>query len=814
MLLPPDAELVRRDTKIKGLRFLFDPKAFAELLRSRLPEINLKTALITYVRYKPGTNCLVLYRLQAAGEEFSVYAKAYGRGAADKLEKARKRPAVESSFGPGRLFFDDEGIVISFFPNDVSIKTLVKLGNTDSRKRVLRRLAPDQIALWNASLRELRYKPERRFVAQLLFGAEPKAVLKFYTAGDYRQALAGARAFNSGELLTLPRLIGRSERRRALAFEWLDGKVLSDAFAEENFKPEKIELVGAGLAELHAQQATGLIHLTRAAEANSLRAVANDIGSICPNLAKSARALAGRLAAMLMSEPERKYPIHGDFYAQQALLCGDQVAILDFDRSCYGDPAADLGNFTAHLERDLQRGEITTERAELLRNALICGYKKSEPAIRSAHRQIEEQNIELYTAVGLFRLAPFPFRDHEDDWANGIEKILSRAKEIAARLEKTSLNIGLTTNKDWQIPPIHKSPGSEVLVTDPFGVANDEKMPFLARALEPSEVKTLFAPHLRSLLGSEAVFRLLAIRAVRHKPGRRAVIEYDLEAKRSNSKTETLTIVGKARSKGLDETSFQIQRSLWLSNFNDASSDGISVPEPIAAIPELRMWMQRYVPGTVISSLLTGSEGVDLARRIAKAIYKLHQMPLPQPAKARRSHTIFEELEILRNRLNAVAGMKPNWQERIKFVLAASEKLGETLTNDDQATIHRDFYGDQIIVSGERLFLIDFDLLCAGDPALDVGNFIGHITEQSLRAYGDPTTLKDREQALEDAYAELAGEQLRNRVRAYATLTLARHIYISTLFADRRMFTEKLLELCEDRLGIRHERFNNKQAAA
>src|SRR2546426_9353652 len=39
-----------------------------------------------------------------------------------------------------------------------------------------------------------------------------------------------------------------------------------------------------------------------------------------------------------------------------------------------------------------------------------------------------------------------------------------------------------------------------------------------------------------------------------------------------------------------------------------------------------------------------------------------------------------------------------------------------------------------VIVNGERLFLLDFDLYCEGDPALDIGNFLGHITEQSLRS--------------------------------------------------------------------------------
>jgi len=39
-------------------------------------------------------------------------------------------------------------------------------------------------------------------------------------------------------------------------------------------------------------------------------------------------------------------------------------------------------------------------------------------------------------------------------------------------------------------------------------------------------------------------------------------------------------------------------------------------------------------------------------------------------------------------------------------------------------------------------------------------------------------------------------------VRAYATLTLVRHIYLSSRFPERVRLTEQLIELCEGRLGL------------
>src|SRR5207244_13023852 len=71
----------------------------------------------------------------------------------------------------------------------------------------------------------------------------------------------------------------------------------------------------------------------------------------------------------------------------------------------------------------------------------------------------------------------------------------------------------------------------------------------------------------------------------------------------------------------------------------------------------------------------------------------------------------------------------------------------------------------------------------------------------------DPEALVDQERAMEERFVELSGVAPA-AVRAYATLTLVRHVYLSTLFPERRPFTQSLIELCEARLGVtRHGGF-------
>lgn len=329
-------------------------------------------------------------------------------------------------------------------------------------------------------------------------------------------------------------------------------------------------------------------------------------------------------------------------------------------------------------------------------------------------------------------------------------------------------------------------------VLDPFGVAADPAMPSLAAALDPVAAQR----RLGRILGRH--IELKAIRVARYKPGRRCLIEYDVELAPPKSLPEILTLIGKVRAKRYGKSGHRLLAAFWNAGFDTRSTDGISVPEPIGMVFKFRMWLQRKMPGQVATELLTRPSAVELMRRIAEAAHKVHRAAVPPD----RRHTIADELHILRERLTIVSRSKPQWEPRIESVLAACERLGASVPDPVFCGIHRDFYSDQILVDGARLYLTDFDLYCEADPGLDIGNFLGHLTEYSLRVRGDPEALVSLEEALEERFVQLSGPAVRKSVRAYATLTLVRHIYLSTLFPERRASTADLLEICEQRLGV------------
>jgi len=150
-------------------------------------------------------------------------------------------------------------------------------------------------------------------------------------------------------------------------------------------------------------------------------------------------------------------------------------------------------------------------------------------------------------------------------------------------------------------------------VIDPFNITTDPNLSFLTAALNPITAQQELTKNLPQPLQKS---NLCAIKVIRHKPGRRCLIEYNLT--NPNNSTIPITLLGKVRAKGTDFKSYQLNKTLWQKEFTDNSNDGISIPEPIAIIPEFQMWLQRKVPGVTATKLLPQPQGIPLSKQLPK----------------------------------------------------------------------------------------------------------------------------------------------------------------------------------------------------
>ena len=318
---------------------------------------------------------------------------------------------------------------------------------------------------------------------------------------------------------------------------------------------------------------------------------------------------------------------------------------------------------------------------------------------------------------------------------------------------------------------------------DPAQALTDPVMTALPAALDPACARDAFASACPALAHRPAIAE---IDVIRYRRGRRCLVRYGFA-------DGTGAVIGKLTAKGVHKRGLAVQQLLHAAGFASDAADGLHVPEPLGAVPSLGLWLQREVAGRPLQAMLGEPESVLACARAAEALAKLHA----EPAGDARRWTIEDELAVLDARLNELARCRPDLAERVWGLRRRCHAAAAALPEPAVTGIHRDFYPEQLIVDGDRLNLVDLDLYSQGDPALDAGNFIAHLTEAAIRAKGDPAGYTPLLEAFRGRFASRSPATPAVAIRTYTLLSLARLAAISTTIPERTGTTERLLDSCD-----------------
>ena len=754
MLSRDDARVVDRDRGLPGLRIVLDPERFAEWLRRNYREAGIREAHPRYLRYKPGTSCLMTYAVDWAGGSAVLAVKAYRPPAADKLAKAARLRAQRTPLGSAAVVSEDIALAATVLPYDLKIRKLRDLLGTTA-EGVLDGLLP--IHAGTPHLRVLSYKPERRAVLRA-DGITPRAVVRVYSAREYATG-AGRRIVSQPPGVQLARTLAIHQRYPVTVTEWLDGDDGSIAFASA----DRAAAIGEVLARLHSAACTATWTRSADDERRQLHDVASGLSDLLPAHAARLNHLAGALGECLdpLSVPALT---HGDFAARQVVFTARGAAMIDLDEAAAGHPATDIGSFLADIEYRVICGELEHVAGERSAAGFLDGYSR----IRAV-----PTGFEAYFSAHLLRLAPTPFRARVPDWQSRVEEVIARCESLPWR---PRVLVPIATGAA-PIQPVAPPAASD---QEP-----DATMPWLGAALDPLRATRLF----RDLGWSCPDTRVRSASILRHKRGRRCLVRYDMSG-------PVATVFGKTRAKGLDLRTARLNERLYGEGFGAGSADGIEVPPFLGRVPPLRMWLQAAVSGESASDRLTRGDG-GVARRLAEAIAKVQRLgPLPE-----RTHTIEDECRILEERLAACTDRHPEWRDRLARLFDGCEALRASLLDAPLVPAHRDFYPDQILVAGSRFVLLDFDLYALAHPALDAGNCIAHVIELGLRPDAARATLDEAALAMREAMAAALPGRMGRAIDVFTMLTLVRLIDIDDRLDHRRACVEPLLAVCEERLG-------------
>lgn len=422
MLASPDRELAERHPQLPGLSLVFDTTALSESARRCGVELP-RDCEPTYVRFKPGTRCLVGYGSSRSHGPPLFYASAFERGSA-KLGKAPKRAVVETSHGPGRVVLDEHAVELCVFPNDDHLEVLIPLANSETRGRVIARLLPATTFEAESFIDVVAYKPERRCVFRYSGGDGTTALIKAYDQNGFGSARKSALHFCSKPQTSgTQRLIGADESGRLLAMNWLPGRSMGEEMRLPSADLSHTLRAGGRIAEIHDSEPDGLPVWSHSGAAGRLHEIAAVLGVLLPPLFDRMLDLSSRLMAVLNDVAGASVVSHGDFHMEQILIDEDRIALIDFDEALMAPPAFDIGSFISRLHINAARGEISESVADDAAEVLVEGYasKRAAPSKRE---------ILAFTALALLNVAHEPFRRRRTEWSSEIFAILDRTEQL------------------------------------------------------------------------------------------------------------------------------------------------------------------------------------------------------------------------------------------------------------------------------------------------------------------------------------------------------------------------------------------------
>jgi hypothetical protein len=414
----PDLSLASRDDALPGLPYLLDDARLSSLLG--------ETVRVTRVRYKPRTSLLVAFR-RIRNNAF-VYGWAMTRTRASNAKLLRRELASRSRGGGIRVLRpdprqDDNLVAVGGVEDDwVLYSNLLWL-----REQGMERLGLPQPGSTLARAGSvLRYKPERRLVLFVQNSGAPVVIKVAATPADAEQEADFLERLNLHGVPHLPQL-GDAEclgHGITACAAWGGGDLagLDDGSGAVN--------AGEALARLHAIPANGFAEgqdVWREHVAAQMQATRSMVALLLPALEEPARRVESELRARLLTDgAATEYVlVHGDFSADQVLVGGSEVRLIDFDRARTGVAEADLGSFAA-AEEAVRAGaaEVPAGGAGGPKTARLNeGYAR-------AGGKFTEAGVDAWAAYRLYNSSVDPFRDRSPEWAADMSWHLRRAKEL------------------------------------------------------------------------------------------------------------------------------------------------------------------------------------------------------------------------------------------------------------------------------------------------------------------------------------------------------------------------------------------------
>lgn len=362
------------DARLPRLAAAVDTHAMAQriqaLLSARGEPARVRGCEIERIKYRPGRNCVVAYRLSITGEAGPAERRV-SAGFHDAGEARRRYESARAGISPAtESVFLDPGIdaVVRLFPSDRKLRDLHSL---TTGEEVIRTQLPGLLeARWEnacdvheAAHRIVSYFPDHTCTAALdlrlrMRGRGDRRAWRVF--GKMHHDDAGADTFvvmrhlwsaaSSRTAAGYARPLAYDATRRILWQEGVAAPTLQELLDRGAVTDRALDLVTRAVAGLHATPTAPDRRRTQADLLEEIDLAAGIVARARPELS----AQVASLARILVSRSRRPDPggdatLHGDLHARNILVGPDRAYLIDLDRVSLGPPLAELGSLLAEI---------------------------------------------------------------------------------------------------------------------------------------------------------------------------------------------------------------------------------------------------------------------------------------------------------------------------------------------------------------------------------------------------------------------------------------------------------------------------------
>ena len=193
---------------------------------------------------------------------------------------------------------------------------------------------------------------------------------------------------------------------------------------------------------------------------------------------------------------------------------------------------------------------------------------------------------------------------------------------------------------------------------------------------------------------------------------------------------------------------------------------------PIRYVPKWRALVFPWIEGKRMSEVVDERKP-EMLRRAARLAANLHRTPVDGVPPLTPGMVVADALD----RCQRLRYRWPSMAPTIDRLMLALQQAAAARDPAEPALIHGDLAASQFLWTGERLVLLDLDMAAWGDPAYDVGHFLGQLdrrcaVDSSVSAHAQEWLSSVRE----TYFAAMPGVSRRN-ASLYQGITLVRKMH-------------------------------------